>query len=363
MILCSYCYIYKFFVSFQGFRVTTWVTPFINLNSLNYKEGKSLGYFVSEKEGSPAVIRWWRGRGSPIDFTNKEAVEWYKNILKKVKSSYGVDSFKFDAGETTYLPKSGLQFAASPKANPGDYTTAYAKTAFDIGGSISEMRSSWKTQGISFYMRIMDKGSTWDYARGFKTVIPTALTFSVIGYPFVLPDMIGGNAYVVAPNSTGLPDRELYIRWIELGAFLPCMQFSVSPWQYDDQVTEIARKYVALHRTVVFDELIRAANRYISGEMSLLVAPIWLHTEPTDQDAFKINDEFMVGDKYLVAPIVEKGSTRRDIYLPGNKNVLWKDKMKRECVDDLPHCFVYGGSWIRSYQILLDEISWWEKVN
>lgn len=348
---------------FQNFRVTTWVTPFVNLDSTNYKDGRTLGYFVPDEDGSPSIVRWWRGRGSPIDFTNAKAVEWYEGILEEVKSSYGVDSFKFDAGETTYLPESGLQFAAEPKFNPGDYTTLYSKAAFKIGGTIAEMRSSWKTQDINIFMRIMDKGSTWDYARGFQTVIPTALTFSIIGYPFVLPDMIGGNAYVLGPNSTGLPERELYIRWIELGAFLPCMQFSVSPWQYDDQVVKIAQKYVELHRTVVYEEVLRAANRYISGEMSLLVAPIWLHAEPNDENAFQIYDEFMVGDRYLVAPIVEKGSTERDIYLPGSTSVQWRDKMKSECVEDLPQCIVTGGSWIYSYPVSLEEISWWEKIN
>lgn len=34
----------------------------------------------------------------------------------------------------------------------------------------------------------------------------------------------------------GLPDRELYIRWLELSAFMPAMQFSIPPWAYDDEV-------------------------------------------------------------------------------------------------------------------------------
>ena len=38
---------------------------------------------------------------------------------------------------------------------------------------------------------MMDKDSRWGYNNGLKTLIPHALTFGVIGYPFVLPDMIG----------------------------------------------------------------------------------------------------------------------------------------------------------------------------
>jgi alpha-glucosidase (family GH31 glycosyl hydrolase) len=61
-----------------------------------------------------------------------------------------------------------------------------------------------------------------------KTLINTALTFGILGYPFILPDMIGGNAY-----SGMKPDRELFIRWLQATSLMPAMQFSIVPWQYD----------------------------------------------------------------------------------------------------------------------------------
>lgn len=66
-----------------------------------------------------------------------------------------------------------------------------------------------------------DKESRWGYDNGLKTVIPTALTFGILGYPFVLPDMIGGNGYTyegdnIELTETELPDRELYIRWLQV---------------------------------------------------------------------------------------------------------------------------------------------------
>lgn len=38
-----------------------------------------------------------------------------------------------------------------------------------------------------------------------------------------------------------LPDRELYIRWLELSAFMPVMQFSIPPWAYDKEVGSVKR--------------------------------------------------------------------------------------------------------------------------
>lgn len=39
-------------------------------------------------------------------------------------------------------------------------------------------------------------------------------------------------------GKSGLPDRELYIRWLELSAFMPAMQFSIPPWVYDNEVSK-----------------------------------------------------------------------------------------------------------------------------
>ena len=90
---------------------------------------------------------------------------------------------------------------------------------------------------------MMDKDSHWGHDNGLRTMIPTALLFSTLGYPFILPDMIGGNVY----NGEELPSAELFIRWMQMNAFLPSMQFSISPWQYeeDSNVTQISKKYMA----------------------------------------------------------------------------------------------------------------------
>ena len=111
-----------------------------------------------------------------------------------------------------------------------------------------------------------DKESRWGYDNGLKTLIPTVLTLGILGYPYVLPDMIGGNGYDYGNDDenpftqTVLPDRELYIRWLELTAYLPAMQFSFVPWQYDEEVVAIARRYVKIHEDVVTPILVQAAK-------------------------------------------------------------------------------------------------------
>ena len=40
--------------------------------------------------------------------------------------------------------------------------------------------------------------------------------------------MIGGNGYGT------VPDKELFVRWMQANVFMPAMQFSYTPWDYDD---------------------------------------------------------------------------------------------------------------------------------
>lgn len=92
----------------KGFRVTLWVHPFINKGcEPYYSEALDKGYFVLNHDGNPDV-RWWNTGSAVatahIDFTKVEAAEWYAERLRLLRSSSGIDSFKFDAGETSWAP-------------------------------------------------------------------------------------------------------------------------------------------------------------------------------------------------------------------------------------------------------------------
>lgn len=92
----------------KGFRVTLWIHPFINKDCQPwYDEAKQNGYLVLDQSGSP-VTQWWdseTGQAGAIDFTKPEAAEWFSNRLRKLQTDAGIDSFKFDAGESSWIPK------------------------------------------------------------------------------------------------------------------------------------------------------------------------------------------------------------------------------------------------------------------
>ncbi|CAL8296284.1 unnamed protein product, partial [Gadus morhua 'NCC'] len=314
----------------SGFQVSLWTHPFVNYDSINFAVGVERGYFVREPSGElPALVKWWNGIGGILDFTNPDARDWYAAQLHTLKSRYGVTSFKFDAGETSYLPR---QFSTlGPLTDP----------------SRAELRVGYQSQNISCFFRIIDRDSVWGYELGLKSIIPTVLTIGILGYQFVLPDMIGGNAY---PNRTtgdghGLPDRELYIRWLELSAFMPAMQFSIPPWAYDDEVVEIARKFTEFHKNLVAPRVLELAGEVLNtGDP--IIRPLWWIAND-DEAAYKIDSQFLIGDDLMVAPVLEPGKQERDIYLPAGR---WKSR-KGEYFDK-------GPMYLTDYPVDLDEIAY-----
>lgn len=337
----------------MGHRVTLWVHPFASPFA---KAVKNPQLWVGSKmptNNNP----WWNGVGKSLDVTDDNAVTWFKENLEELRKKYGVTSFKFDAGEVNWLPS--MFITKQPMLNPSDYARKYAQLAYDIDreGRCQEVRVGIRTQNLPMFVRMLDKDSVWDYNNGLKTIIPHALTFSILGYPFILPDMIGGNAYanmmgvqlpfMIAGAMKTMPEKELYVRWLQVNVFMPCMQFSISPWQYDDEVVNIARNMVKLHEEYANTMISLAKNCTETGEP--IIRPLWW-VAPTDEVAQSIDSEFLVGDDILVAPVLDKGATKRNIYLPSGK---WRDMIHDQVLD--------GGQWINDFPADLDELPYFTR--
>jgi len=74
--------------------------------------------------------------------------------------------------------------------NPNKMTQKYVETVAQYGGMI-ETRAAWRNQDQPIFIRMFDKDSAWGNNNGLKTMIPSVLHLSILGYHFILPDMIG----------------------------------------------------------------------------------------------------------------------------------------------------------------------------
>ena len=135
------------------------------------------------------------------------------------------------------------------------------------------------------------------------TLLHSSLT---AGYSFFIPDLIGGREGSKA-------DEELYLRWVQACTYMPAMQFATPPWDYSSNVSDIVDFHAALHIEYAHKVLNLARLRVTVG--TPILRPMW-YRWPDDAKTYAIEDQFMVGDDLLVAPVLEEGAKQRKVYLP-----------------------------------------------
>ncbi|KAM9168355.1 LOW QUALITY PROTEIN: myogenesis-regulating glycosidase-like [Mergus octosetaceus] len=309
----------------DGFKVTLWTHPFINYNSSNFGVAIERQLFIKEpSRWMSAMVEWWNGIGAILDFTAPVARDWFQSHLHQLRYKYGISSFKFDTGETSYLPKQLSTFR--PLSDPSIWSRHYMEMAIPFYKLAEVWVVGYQSQNISCFFHIIDRDFVWSYELSLKSLIPTVLTISMLGYPFISADMIGGNLF---PNKTDgaveIPDLELYVQWLELSAFMTSMQFSIPPWLYNKQVVEIAQKFTELQKLLVALLLLE-----LSGEVTdtgyPIIQPFWW-ISPCNEATHGIDLQFLIGDTLMVAPVLEMGKQECNVYLSEGKWCSYKGKL------------------------------------
>ena len=322
----------------RDIAVTAWVVPFIDPAAACAEEAVGEGYVVRRPDGKPDVVTWWHDPSYLLDISDARAEAWFAERLERLRSETGLDGWKFDAGEACYLPADALTVG---NLTPNEYSHRYADF---VGRRFpgSDVRTAWRNQRSTLLLREWDKHSEWGLGNGLQSIIPQALTFGQIGYPFVLPDMIGGNEY-----GGQRADDELVVRWTQANALLPAMQFSVAPWDHGPEVAALALAATELH--VAFGpEFERLASEAVHRGTPI-VRPLIL-AFPDDREAELIWDQFMLGERWLVAPVLEPEARQRDVYLPAGR---WRDDHGDE---------YDGGRWVRDLSAPLDRLPRFERL-
>jgi myogenesis-regulating glycosidase len=298
-----------------GFKVTAWVIPFLEPASAAFVEGAARGYLVNNVAGKPYLVPWWQGNGGLLDVTNPAALDWFLERLRSLQAETGLDGFKFDAGEAIFLPRDAVVAVPGHRNN---YTHRYVEFAAR-NFALTEVRPGWRNQTEPIFFRQWDKTTKWGHANGLRSVIPGLLSLVLTGYPFILPDMVGGNAY----GDTA--DAELMMRWAQLTALLPAMQFSLAPWEYGAECDRVCRQCADMH--VAFAPVIfRLAQEAARTGQPIIRPVLWL--APHDERALLCDDQFLLGDDILVAPVVHPGQRARNVYLPpGTWRDHWTDQV------------------------------------
>jgi alpha-glucosidase (family GH31 glycosyl hydrolase) len=314
-----------------GFRVTLWVHPFVNVDSQTFQTSGSL--LMKDASEHPGLIKWWNGDAAIWDFTNPDAAGEFRARLDRLRKEYGFDGFKFDGGDVNFVPR---DLRAHRQITAAEYADVYNREAAAYF-PWEETRVGVYSQPLGVVQRLIDKQSVWGKENGLAATLPEAIAVSLRGFPYVMPDMVGGNQY-----DGDTIEKELLIRWAQASALMPLLQFSVGAWHFDEETVRLVREASQLHVRFAPYIVKLAGAAPQTGEP--ILRPVW-YNFPEDREALPLVDEFMLGDAVLVAPVLQKGATTRSVYLPAGQ---WKDFRNGE--------ILAGGRWLKSYAAPLDTL-------
>ncbi len=324
----------------MGFEVMLWVCPFISPDSREYRYLRDKGYLVRDCNNRVAMRGWWNGISAVLDMTNPGAVEWFSAQLDHLQQAYGIDGFKFDAGEVYFYNADDITYAPT---TPHGQCEAWAK--FGLRYKYNEYRMAFKCAGLPLVQRLCDKPHKWE--KGVNTLIPNTLVQGILGYAYTCPDMIGGGDYVDFLPETLTLDRELFVRSAQASALLPMMQYSAAPWRILDRENADYCIHAGELHVKYADEIFKLVKA-----ASTTCEPVIRYLEYVfpHMGYGAINDEFMLGEKVLCAPVVEKGARERTVVLPAGAKWQYCDGT------------VYEGGQTVTVSASLDTLPYFERV-
>ncbi|MEV5439596.1 glycoside hydrolase family 31 protein [Streptomyces sp. NPDC052682] len=318
----------------DGIRLVSIVDPAVRASPGNavYDSGAREDAFVREASGRVVRGVVWPGEAVFPDFTHARVREWWGGLYAE-RLAQGFSGFWHDMneptsfaafGETT-LPRSARH---ALEGRGGDHREAHNVYALCMARAGYEglrklapeerpfvfSRSGWA--GMQRY------GGTWsgDVATGWpglRASLALVLGLGLCGVPYSGPDVGGFD---------GDPSPELYLRWFQLGAYLPLFRTHASlragrrePWEFGPQVLEHARMALLERRRLLpyFLTLAHLARR--TG--APYVRPLWW-SAPEERALRDCEDAFLLGDCLLVAPVLDPGADRRAVQLPRGR---WYD--------------------------------------
>ena len=323
-----------------GFKVMVWICPFVSPDSPEFRALEAKGYLLRNPDGGTAILNWWNGYSACYDLTNPEAADYFVQVLKQAQENYGIDGFKFDAGDNNCYASTAIS-AYDKMATNVDHTTSWAKIGLTF--PFNEYRACWKMGGQPLVQRLGDKDYSW---AAVQQLIPQMCVAGLLGYAYACPDMIGGGQFTAFLDIKDDEfDQALIVRSAQVHALMPMMQFSVAPWRIlSKENLAIVQKMAKLH--AAFGPYIMTYARKAAQTGEPIVR--CMEYQFPHQGFAECKDQFMLGDKYLVAPVVDN-RLERDVRLPKG---TWRDEQGRK----------YKGGKTYHIQVPLDRLPYFEKL-
>ncbi len=289
-----------------------------------FDDAVASGYLVKKQDGTPYVVFNIPRYEGIVDFTNPAAVTWYQGLLKQALDD-GWDGWMYDFAE--YVPQDAVMSNGMSGFEAHDlYPVLYQKAAHDLLEQLKPkdylffVRSGFAGTGGNVSM-VWGGDADTDYSigKGLPASLTAALNAGMSGIPLWGSDISGYHYLYNAP-----PDKDLYLRWTEVGALSADMHDenegagnlpTSARWQIwnDQESQDVYRAMAGLH-TQLTPYLRLAVNQARATGLPVM-RHLYLYF-PRDPHVWSLSDEYMLGDSLLAAPIVSRNATSRSVYLP-----------------------------------------------
>lgn len=344
----------------QGIRLVPIIDAGTKIEKGNvvYDEGVEKGYFVKDEEGNDFVGAVWPGRCHFPDFLRPEVRDWFGHHYKYL-TDMGIEGFWNDMNEPTlFFTNRGLKHTmdvvdevrdtqldikrrrklidtvGAMRNNLIDYKSFYHNVdgkkivhdkvhnlyGYNMARAASEalddMLPNHRTLvfsrssciGLHRYAGIWqgDNQSWWQHILLNMKMMPS---LNMCGFLFTGADVGGFH---------GNTSDDLLIRWLQLAAFTPLMRNHSAnscnrqePYLFKQK--GIMRDMIKIRYMLLpylYSEFVKCA---LNGDM--MFRPL-AFDYPGDKMAVEVEDQVMVGDALMIAPIYTQNANGRYVYLP-----------------------------------------------
>ncbi|HWS00953.1 MAG TPA: TIM-barrel domain-containing protein, partial [Prolixibacteraceae bacterium] len=324
----------------KGYRVVLWITKMVNIHSNDTKIKESESFFreASGKgylAGSGEINSWWKGKGGFIDYTNPEAMKWWRGRQQNV-FDLGIDGWKLDGTATLFYTKVGPVPFLYKKTKSGLMTTRtymdhYYRDEYRHGLTqnpefvtlarsidrwyhpegfapldaapvtwVGDQKHTWESTGQVTAEDKQNKDIALDGIDGIEMAIQNILEAAELRYNIIGSDVAGFSGRNIPPR--------LYIRWAQFSAF--CGLFlngghgDRALWHRTPQELEVIRRFSWLHT-----ELVPYMYSYVvTGHQGGRVL----------QKPVEGKYHYLFGEDFLVAPIY-RDNLKNSVTLPAGK--------------------------------------------
>ncbi len=321
----------------QGFQVVTIVDPGIKVDPGYhvYESGLAGDHFIKYPDGEPFIGDVWPGPCHFANFTRPETRQWWRELVQQF-AARGVAGIWNDMNEPAVwgremplvveFDEQGQKVNLKKIHNIFGHLMAEATYQGLLQARPNERPFILTRAGFSGTQRFAaswtgDNISSEDHL---ELAIRLCQSMGLSGIPFVGAD-VGG--------FIGTPSTELFIRWIQAGAFTPFYRNHSAintrdqePWSFGEDAETLVRQYIELryrwlpYNYTLFNE---------AAETGLpMMRPLFLEF-PDEAETYVAANHltYLWGDKILVAPVTRPQTSCRSVYLPaGTWYDFWENK-------------------------------------